>query len=133
MPSDDSSQRRKSWFRYHLALPLLLLAAALCALAYVRTLGVLGALDNSPTLLHGFLTQEEGSGDENEIPPEQVEKYIKVYKATQRDRNLTVEQAAAQQGMTLESFREIEAKIERDDVVREHVRQALKPAAQSTP
>jgi len=54
-----------------------------------------------------------------------VEKYINVYRAMQRDHSLNIEQAAGRQGLTLQAFREIESKVERDDLVREHVRQAL--------
>ncbi len=85
--------------------------------------------------------QEGPSSDDAEVPPDKVEKYINVYKAMQRDHGLTVEQAAGAQGLTLEAFREIESKVERDDLVREHVRQALankspkdaEPAASRSP
>ena len=79
--------------------------------------------------------QEEQAADEAEIPAEQVEKYINVYRAMQRDHSLNIEQAANSQGLTMEAFRGIESKIERDDLVREHVRQALaNPSAEnSTP
>jgi len=76
--------------------------------------------------------QEDQAPDESEVPPEQVEKYINVYRAMQRDHNLTVEQAAIRQGLSLEAFREIESKVERDDLIREHVRQALaNPSAEN--
>jgi len=69
--------------------------------------------------------QEDQGSDEPEVPPDQVQKYINVYQAMQHDHNLTVEQAASRQGLSLEAFRELESKVERDDMVREHVRQAL--------
>jgi len=85
--------------------------------------------------------QEGPPSDDAEVPPDKVEKYINVYKAMQRDHGLSVEQAASAQGLTLEAFREIESKVERDDLVREHVRQALankspnsaEPAASRSP
>jgi hypothetical protein len=80
-----------------------------------------------------ILAQDEDGGDETEVPPAQIEKYIEVYKATQRDHSLTVEQAAAQQGLTLEAFRQLENKIEQDDSAREHVRDALQAAATASP
>lgn len=64
--------------------------------------------------------------EEEEVPPDEVEKYIAVYKAMQHDHSLTVERAAAQQGFTLTQFRTIEDKIERDDLIRERVREALR-------
>jgi len=76
------------------------------------------------------LTQESAnSDDDEEVPPEQVEKYIAVYRAMQLDRSLTVERAALQQGMTLEAFRQLENRVQRDDTAMEHVRDALKESA----
>lgn len=69
--------------------------------------------------------QEDQGAEEAEVPPDQVQKYINVYQAMQHDHSLTVEQAASRQGLSLEAFRELESKVERDDMVREHVRQAL--------
>lgn len=94
-------------------------------------------------VLEGLTFAQEGGDDEEpEIPPEQVEKYIAVYKAMQRDHGLNVEQAAAKQGLSLDAFRDIEGRIERDDLIRERVREALrggtepsagKPSAASSP
>jgi hypothetical protein len=76
------------------------------------------------------LTQESAnSEDDDEAPPEQVEKYIAVYRAMQHDRSLTIEQAASQRGMTLEAFRQLENRVQRDDAAMEHVRDALKESA----
>jgi len=72
-------------------------------------------------------------GDENDVAPQDVDKYIKVYQAMQHDRNLTVEQATAQQGISVSQFRSMEDRIERNDALREHVREALKPKASPTP
>jgi hypothetical protein len=71
--------------------------------------------------------------DENEVPPQDVEKYIKVYKAMQQNRSLTVDQASQQQGLTVAQFRSLEDRIERNDALREHVRDSLKPKASPTP
>jgi len=67
--------------------------------------------------------------DDKDIPPAQVDKYINVNLAMQKNHGLTVEQAASQQGMTVEQFRSLEGKIERDDTLRERVRTALRKAA----
>jgi hypothetical protein len=85
------------------------------------------------------LAQEAADDEESEVPPDQVEKYIAVYKAMQRDHNLKVEQAAAAQGLSLSAFRDIEERVERDDMIRDRVRQALRrgeagaPSASSSP
>lgn len=69
------------------------------------------------------------SDDDKEVPPSQVDKYIDINVAMQKDHNLTVEQAAPKHGMTVEEFRTLEGKIERDDTLRERVRTALRKAA----
>ena len=67
--------------------------------------------------------------DDKDVPTSQVDKYISVYEAMQKDRNLTVDQAAPQQGLTVAQFRALENKIEADDTLRERVRKALRHAA----
>lgn len=66
------------------------------------------------------------SDEDAEVPPKMVEKYTNAYKAMQKDHNLTAEQAAAAQGLTIAQFRTIEGRIERDDTLRERVRKALR-------
>lgn len=82
---------------------------------------------------HLRLAQDaSSSGDQAEVPPEQVEKYIAIYKATQANHSLTVEQAAAQQGLSVAQFRTLEGKIERDDALRARVRKALRNSASNS-
>jgi hypothetical protein len=66
------------------------------------------------------------SDDDADVPPKMVEKYTNAYKAMQKDHNMTAEQAAAAQGLTIAQFRTIEGRIERDDTLRERVRKALR-------
>lgn len=81
-----------------------------------------------------FMAQDEDvPSDENDVAPQDVDKYIKVYQAMQHDRNLTVEQATAQQGISVTQFRNLEDRIERNDALREHVRDALKPKTAESP
>jgi hypothetical protein len=79
------------------------------------------------------LAQLGSSGDETEVSPVDVEKYINVYKAMQKNHSLTVEQAASQQGLTVQGFRTLESRIERDDALRERVRKALRAPAEASP
>ena len=74
------------------------------------------------------VAQDESDDDDKDVPPSQVDKYIGVYEAMQKDHNLTVEQAASKQGLTVAQFRELEGRIERDDTLRERVRKALRHA-----
>jgi hypothetical protein len=72
---------------------------------------------------------EETDEDDKDVPTSQVDKYISVYESMQKDHNLTVEQAASKQGLTVDQFRALENKIEADDTLRERVRKALRHAA----
>jgi len=72
---------------------------------------------------------DEGATDEDNIPSDQVDKYIAVYSAMQKNHSLSVEQAASKQGLTVDQFRTLEDKIERNPVVHERVLDALKASA----
>lgn len=79
------------------------------------------------------LAQDDGGGDatsDKGASPEQIEKYVAVYRAMQRNHNMTVEQAAAAQGLTVGAFRELERRIESDDLARDNARNALAAQAQ---
>ncbi len=78
------------------------------------------------TLVQGDIPS---SDDDKDVPPKMVEKYTNAYKAMQKDHNMTADQAAAAQGLTIAQFRSIEGRIERDDTLRERVRKALRGAA----
>jgi len=71
----------------------------------------------------------ESDEDDKDVPTSQVDKYISVYEAMQKDHSLTVEQAASKQGLTVAQFRALENKIENDDTLRERVRKALRHTA----
>jgi hypothetical protein len=83
------------------------------------------------------LAQDNSDGDttaEKGASPEQIEKYVAVYRAMQRNHSMTVEQAAAAQGMTVSAFRQLEQSISSDDLSRDAARRALAaPAPSATP
>jgi len=122
--------------RHPLLLAFVLVLGATAAgfsIAKIRTLIAPGALATAPVwnLTQDNLTQDDDQDNENnEVSPTQVEQYLKVYKAMQLDRKLTVDQATAAQHMTVEQFRDIEARIERDGVLRERVRRELLKTAE---
>ena len=132
MPADSTSRRLT---------PLLcgvtgLLTASLVVIASARGTSAALPTENPRASIRAamhLVQEEEGSGDETDVPPQEVDKYIKVYKAMQHNRNLTVEQAAAAEGLSVSAFRSLEDRIERNDALREHVRDALKPQASSSP
>src|SRR5579872_6332196 len=73
---------------------------------------------------------DETASDKN-VSPEQIQKYVAVYRAMQRDHSLSVQQAAAAQGLSVSAFRELEQRIESDDLARDDARAALAaPSAQ---
>lgn len=75
---------------------------------------------------------DDTTSDKN-VSPEQIQKYVAVYRAMQRDHSLSVEQAAAAQGLSVSAFRELEQRIESDDLARDDARAALAaPAPQPT-
>lgn len=72
------------------------------------------------------------AGGDGEVAPAQIEKYVAVYVSMQRNRSLTIDRAAARQGLTVTQFRALERKIERDDSAREQAREELQSAAAGT-
>jgi hypothetical protein len=81
----------------------------------------------------GKVVQDEDQGDETDVSTADIDKYVAVYKAMQRDRTMTAEQAAIGQGMTLKSFRDLENRIEGDESAREQAREKLRAAASPAP
>ena len=51
----------------------------------------------------------------------------------QRDRSLTVESAAAKEGLTVSQFRQLEQKVEHDGAALERARSELQAAANQSP
>jgi hypothetical protein len=78
---------------------------------------------------------QNDNDDENEVSSDDIKKYVSVYKAMQRNRSLTVDQAAAAQGLTLGQFRQLENRVQRDDAALQQARDELQAAARgsSTP
>jgi hypothetical protein len=79
------------------------------------------------------VAQDTDSNDDTGVSPDQLQKYVAVYRAMQHDRGLTVESAAAKESLTLSQFRELEQKVERDEVAREQARRELQAAAHAGP
>ena len=76
------------------------------------------------------LVQDDDSiPDEDAVPPNQVDKYIAVYSAMQKNHGLSVAQATSKEGMTVSEFRTLEDKIQRNPAVHERVLDALKASA----
>jgi hypothetical protein len=78
----------------------------------------------------GAIAQDDDN-NQTDIPPESIAKYVAVYRDMQRDRTLTVKQAAAKEGMPMAQFRNLEGQIERDESARQQVRDELQAAAKN--
>ena len=128
----NSANRRPPDLRWLTSLVL-----ALASMIIMFRAPILAAASSWPpiaTTRSGSFTiaQDDSGWDESEVSPDQVDKYVAVYKAMNRDRRLTVEQAAASQGMTVQAFRELENRIQRDDSALQHARDELQRAALSS-
>lgn len=78
--------------------------------------------------------QDDASDNSNQVSSKDIEKYVAVYRAMQRNHAITVDDAASAQGLTVAQFRELENRIERDDAARERARDELQAnAASPTP
>src|SRR5437870_13067703 len=75
---------------------------------------------------------DENTQANEQVPSDEIKKYVAVYTTMQRDHNLTVEQATAAQGLIVTAFRELEQRIEHDEVARDEARLALVKGAQQT-
>ena len=122
-------------FLYLATISIVAAAFLLPAPAIAALLRDARSVPGSPTSLHtpALAQDDDDNGDEEPIPTAQVDKYIAVYSAMQKNHSLTAEQAASKQGMTLEEFRTLEDKIERNPVVHQRVLDALKASATGKP
>jgi hypothetical protein len=112
----------------------LMCAAVLAALAPGISAPAAASARRATRVESPFRLAQFGSPeDQPDVAPEDVQKYVKVYKAMQADHKLTVQQAAAQQGLTVQKFRTLEDQIERNDALRMRVRKELRAAANPSP
>ena len=75
---------------------------------------------------------DKKTGTDEQVSSDEIKKYVAVYIAMQRDHTLTVEKAAASQGLTVAAFRELEGQIEHDENARDQARRALATGTQQT-
>jgi hypothetical protein len=70
---------------------------------------------------------DDDTGDKTagKVSPDEIQKYVAVYRAMQHNHSITVEQAAKTQGLTVGAFRDLERRIESDDLARDDARRAL--------
>ena len=73
--------------------------------------------------------QEASSDNQDEVSPAELQLYIEVSTAMQADHSLTLDQELAQKNVTVEQFRNIERRIQRQDRLVRKVRDALSAQA----
>jgi hypothetical protein len=72
--------------------------------------------------------QEERDGS---VTESEFERYLDVLERMQADHSLPIEQAAESAGLTLQQFRDIEQRVQRNEVLVERTRERLRQKAES--
>ena len=90
----------------------------------------LGAFGIWNTADHGG-AQEIEDNEAPKVRPDELELYIKVYKALQDDHDLTIENALPPYHTSLDDFRQIERRIQNDPRLVDKVRESLLEHARS--
>jgi hypothetical protein len=109
--------------------PLLYLGVALLPVADPADTNTYRA---SVTAARTVVVQADENTQANEPSKQEIKQYVAVYIAMQRNHDLTVEQAAAAQGLTVNAFRELEQRIEQNEIARDEARRELSEGAQQT-
>jgi hypothetical protein len=84
-----------------------------------------GALIGALALGLRPLAQESAGDNRDEVSVTELQLYIDVSTAMQADHSLTLDQALVQKNVTLDQFRSIERRIQREDRLVRKVRDAL--------
>jgi hypothetical protein len=64
------------------------------------------------------------------VSSSEVEKYVAVYDAMHRNHKLTLQEAAAAQGLSLAEFRDLEQKVEQNEAARSQAKAELMKRAE---
>jgi hypothetical protein len=75
--------------------------------------------------------QDQGENDADQVSPAELQLYTDVYTAMQANHDLTLESILAQKGVSLEQFRNIERRVQKQDRLVRKVREALQAQAKS--
>ena len=75
--------------------------------------------------------QGEGENEADKVTPAELQLYTDVYTAMQANHDLTLDSILAQKGVSLEQFRNIERRVQKQDRLVRKVREALQAQARS--
>lgn len=100
---------------------------------YGRILGIaaLGLLIGVPLFAFRSHAQDQEENAADQVSPSELALYTDVYTAMQANHDLTLDQVLAQKGVSLEQFRNIERRVQKQDRLVRKVREALQAQARS--
>ena len=100
---------------------------------YGMVLGLAAAGMLLGALLFGLQpqAQEAGETEADQVSPSELNLYIEVYTAMQADHDLTLDGILAQKGTSLEQFRNIERRVQKQERLVRKVREALQAQAKA--
>jgi hypothetical protein len=100
---------------------------------YGTVLGILAVGILVGALLFGLRpqAQEAGQSDADQVSPSELSLYIDVYTAMQADHDLTLDAILAQKGASLDEFRNIERRVQKNERLVRKVRDALQAQAKA--
>jgi len=75
--------------------------------------------------------QEAGENEADQVSPSELATYIDVYTAMQADHDLTLDTVLAQKGVSLDQFRHIERRVQKQERLVRKVREALQAQAKA--
>src|SRR5260370_30193263 len=99
--------------------PRRIAAIAIGALLYLGVASLLTASAAQAAAGMVVVQADEDTQANEQVTSDEIKKNVAVYIAMQRDHNLTVQQAAAAQGLTVTPFRELQQRIDHNQAARE--------------
>ena len=108
-----------------LALSMLLCEFAACLVPYPAGSGVLRP-PPSQVIVQEVPTTRPGET----VSSSEVEKYVAVYDTMHRNHKLTLQEAAAAQGLSVAEFRDLEQKVEQNEAARSQAKAELMKRAE---
>jgi len=75
--------------------------------------------------------ESDDDHDQQGVTEAEIELYIDVYSAMQKDHDITIESAIAPHNVSLEQFRDVERRVQKDQRMVDRVREALLETAKA--
>jgi hypothetical protein len=91
--------------------------------------GLFARIFGEPSATRGLVSLSDH--DPSSVTESEFQAYLRILEAMQADHDLPIEQALEAEQLTLERFRDVEQRVQRNDVLVERARTTLKEKAQS--